>query len=505
MLLSELLRGIDCKTAHIPDIEIENITAKTELINNNTLFILYKGLKCDTDTRLNDIIDKKPAAIISDRAIKGNFKIPTILVDNARIAYSVAVYNFCKIDAEKLKFYAISGSNGKTTTATMLYTIFRKADIKCGFIGTGKILINDRTVTNEYYSMTTPDPELLYPIIKSMENEGCEKIVMEVSSHSLALFKVYPLNFECAIFTNLSPEHLDFHNTIDDYYAAKASLFKQSKTGIFNMDDYYSKRCFIESSDINKYSVGIENDADIMAKEINLSHLDGSDYIYREQNILFKVRLNIGGIYNVSNSLLAVKCALLSGVSIGSVKDALEEIKSIDGRLEKICDSPLVIIDYAHTDKALETVLKFIKENKKVGQRLISLFGCGGERDKEKRPRMAKISEIYADFTYITSDNSRKESTKAILSEIEKGFTKKSNYSLIENRADAIKEAILNSSPNDIILIIGKGHERYNIDSSGYHSFDERKIIKKAIEEKNSNNENKNRNTVNTFFNKQNT
>lgn len=502
MLLSEVLRGINCKTAHIPDIDIENITAKTELINSKTLFILYRGVKCDINNYLDNVIKKNPALIISDRAINGILKIPTLLVDNARIAYSVAMYNFCKINAENLKLYAISGSNGKTTTATMLYTIFRKADIKCGFIGTGKILINDCIVTNEYYSMTTPDPELLYPIIKSMENAGCEKIVMEVSSHSLALFKVYPLSFECSVFTNLSPEHLDFHNTVEEYYAAKASLFKQSKTGIFNMDDYYSKRCFLESSGINKYSVGIENDADAMAKEINLRHLYGSDYIYREANILFKVNLNIGGQYNVSNSLLAVKCALLSGVSINIVKDALEEIKSIDGRLEKICDSPLVIIDYAHTDKALETVLKFIKKSKKIGQRLISVFGCGGERDKEKRPRMAKISEKYADFTYITSDNSRGESTKEILSEIEKGFTEKTKYSIIENRIDAINKAILSSTSDDIILIIGKGHERYNIDSSGYHAFDERKIIKKAIEKKNSNNENKNRNTVNTFFNK---
>ena len=181
----------------------------------------------------------------------------------------------------------------------------------------------------------------------------------------------------------------------------------------------------------------------------------------------------------------------------------MEEIEGIEGRCEILSDKPMIIIDYAHTDKALETVLKFVKRNKNSEQKLFSLFGCGGERDKEKRPRMAKISEKYSDFTIITSDNSRNENPKEILKEIEQGFIKRDSYSIIENRADAIASAIINLDDNDVLMIIGKGHERYNIDLNGYHDFDEREIIKKALQErKNIKNENKNRNTANTFFDK---
>lgn len=504
MLLTEILSGISCVNSAFFDTDIENITAKAEEIGENTLFILYKGINFDNTCNINLVIDKKPAAILTDQKIDIKTDCQIIVVENARLAYSYAMYNFCKIKANITKIYAVTGSNGKTTTATMLYSIFRKANIKCGFISTGKILINDKLCSDSHYSMTTPDPQILYPIIKKMQNEGCEKIVMEVSSHALSLHKVAPLRFECALFTNLSSEHLDFHKTIEEYYKAKKSIFKQSKIGIFNTDDYYSKKAFEEcDGDLIKYSIAIKNDADAIGKEVVLYSLNKSSYIYRESQKIFKINLNLGGDYNISNSLLAIKCALISGVDTTTIKAAIEEITGIEGRCETVCEHPMIIIDYAHTDKALETVLKFVKANKKCGQKLFSLFGCGGERDKEKRPRMAKISEKYSDFTVITSDNSRNENPKEILKQIESGFIKNDSHLIIENRDDAIRNTILNLADTDILMIIGKGHERYNIDSDGYHTFDEREIIKKALKERKIiKNENKNRNTANTFFDK---
>lgn len=504
MLLTEILSGINCVQSKVRDTDIENITAKAEEIGEKTLFILYKGVKFDNTANIRHITDKKPTAILTDQKLSETEDVQIVLVENARLAYAYAIYNFYKIKSNTTKFYAVTGSNGKTTTATMLYRIFRKSNIKCGFIGTGKILINDNLYSDAYYSMTTPDPEILYPVIKKMQDAGCEKIVMEVSSHALALHKVAPLKYECSLFTNLSSEHLDFHKTIEEYYSAKKSIFKQSKIGIFNTDDYYSKRAFEECGNgLINYSVGIKNDADAMAKEISLYGINKSSYIYRESQKIFKINLNLGGEYNISNSLMAAKCALISGIDTHIIKTALEEIRGIEGRCEVVCDTPMIIIDYAHTDEALETVLKFIKTTKNSEQKLFSLFGCGGERDKEKRPRMARISEKYSDFTIITSDNSRNENPKEILKEIEAGFTKRESYSIIESRADAIENAILNLGDKDLLMIIGKGHERYNIDLNGYHDFDEREIIKKALQKrKNIQNENKNRNTANTFFDK---
>ncbi len=504
MLLTEILSGISSVHSKFSNIDIENITTKAEEIGEKTLFIFYKGVKFDNTANINLITDKKPTAILTDQNLSATADTQIILVENARLAYAYAMYNFCQIKANTTNLYAVTGSNGKTTTATMLYSIFRKANIKCGFIGTGKILINDNLCSGAYYSMTTPDPEILYPVIKKMQDEGCEKIVMEVSSHALALHKVAPLKFECAIFTNLSSEHLDFHKTIEEYYKTKKTIFKQSKIGIFNNDDYYSKKAFEEcESNLIKYSVAIKNDADAMAKEISLYSIKESAYIYRESQAIFKINLNLGGEFNISNSLLAIKCALVSGIDTSVIKSALEEISGIEGRFEVVSYTPMIIIDYAHTDMALETVLNFIKSNKNSEQKLFSLFGCGGERDRKKRPRMARISEKYSDFTFITSDNSRNENPEEILKEIEQGFIKSDSYSIIVNRADAIRFAILNLGDKDVLMIIGKGHERYNIDSKGYHDFYEREIINKALEErKNIQNENKNRNTANTFFDK---
>jgi len=485
MLLSKVLSGIELLEDKLPFMEIENVTANTALIGKKTLFFLLRGKSFDREKILADIILKKPAAIIADTKEKGISDLPIIYVKNVRKAYSHALWNINEIDADKLKFYAVTGTNGKTTTATMLYNIFSEAKIKCAFIGTGKIMIGKEIISEPYYSMTTPDPEILYPSIKRMEKEGCEKIVMEVSSHALALFKVSPILFECSMFTNLSEEHLDFHKNIDDYRECKLSLFKQSKCGIFNTDDSHIKKCIPDFYKyIDVYTVGIKNNADAIAKDINLKGFCGASYVYRESNTIFEIDLCYPGIYNISNSLLAAKCALLCGIDSKIIRSSFLKEKAIDGRFEIVFEKPTVIIDYAHTYIAFENILELVKKAKKQEQKIITVFGCGGERDKYKRPKMAKISENFSDFSIVTTDNSRGESPKKIISDITDGFVKKESYTVIENRAEAIGYAIKIANEEDVVLIIGKGHERYNIDSEGYHSFDEREIIKNALKEK---------------------
>ncbi len=486
MLLSELLYGIDLYSESIPNVDIKKVTAKINMIEKECLFILLKRI--NSSNVIKNIKEKAPSVIITDLEDNFEWKIPIVRVKNARLAYAHIMWNFSRIDLNKIDFFGITGTNGKTTTASILYNIFKFANVKCGFIGTGKILINGKSIAKKNYSMTTPDPEELYPIIKRMELEGCKSIVMEISSHSLALFKVAPIRFKCSVFTNLSPEHMDFHGSIDEYYKAKKSLFYQSRYSVFNLDDPYSDKARRECAEFTQaYGVGIKSDADAMAKDVSLFGLFGSSYIYREKNIIFKNTISLVGEFNISNSLLAIKCAIIAGVPIEIIQNSFKTLNGIDGRFELIHDSPMIIIDYAHTEKAMENLLVFVNTAKKQEQKVISVFGCGGDRDKEKRPKMARIAERLSDFVIVTSDNSRTESTKKIVNEIEIGFKDKSNYTVIENRADAINHAVKCANNSDIVLIIGKGHERYNIDSLGYHKFDERKIIMKALKERQKN------------------
>ena len=234
---------------------------------------------------------------------------------------------------------------------------------------------------------------------------------------------------------------------------------------------------------IETYSVAIKNCADAMAKDIWFNAFKSTSYIYREKKRIFKITLFSVGEHNISNSLLAIKCALIENISHDIIQESFFKEKTIDGRFEIVCKSPTVIIDYAHTCAAFENVIKFIKAMKNIEQNIITVFGCGGERDKSKRPKMARISEMYSDFSIITSDNSRSENLDDIISEIELGFSKNAKYTIIKNRKKAIEYSIRKARGNDIVLIIGKGHEKYTIDAEGYHRFDERDIISQTVKE----------------------
>ena len=484
MYITDILNGVEyeCNT-DISELDIENVTCDKNKIGASTLFVLIKGISFDTGAIIDYIIACQPRAIVCDKDRNIECDLPIIKVENARRTLSFLCSNFYKIDYTATSFIGVTGTNGKTTTATMIYEIMKHAGYTCGFIGTGKMEIMGRMLTNTVYSMTTPDPELLYNSISQMQNEGCSIIVMEVSSHALALGKVAPIPFSHSVFTNLSAEHLDFHKDMHEYYQAKLSLFKQSQNGIFNADDEYSARAMRECHDICSTScIGILWDADAMARDLILYDLSGSSYIYREQSLIFKVKLKVPGYYNVYNSMLALRCAISFGIRPCIAKEAINKIDGIDGRLEVIHDDVTVIIDYAHTEKAFENVLKTVNLTKRARQKIITVFGCGGDRDRNKRPKMAAVAEALSDMVIVTQDNSRTESESAIICDILEGFTRIEKRKVITSRKNAITNAIINSDAGDIVLVLGKGHERYNIDSHGYHDYDERKIIREALE-----------------------
>ena len=474
------------KTVYIdPSIDTEReleICCDTTFANENTL-LFYPRPVGKSAYKLPKL-DKKPYAIVTDwHTLEESEDIPIIKVKNARHALSYAYSNLYGIDYDKLKVIGVTGTNGKTSTSTMLERILIESGKGVGYIGTGSIRINGEVCTDGCYSMTTPNPSLLYLALSKMINEGCEYAIMEVSSHALSLCRSAPIKFTLGIFTNLSSDHMDFHKNKDDYFKAKLSLFDNCKIGVFNIDDEYSNKAY-NASECQKYSIGVINEADANITGLIKSDLSGSSFFYKEDGLIFKLELKLGGVYNVYNALCAAKSAIALGIKPRIVKNALNSIEKIDGRLEAVSTSPFVIIDYAHTANAFENLLKLLKSNKSFGQNLIVVFGCGGDRDKTKRSIMGAVSEKYADKIIITEDNSRTEKFEAIKDDILSGIKNTEKIHIIEQRQEAIRYAILSCNDNDIVAIVGKGHERYITDMQGTRAFDERSIIKDALEER---------------------
>ena len=455
--------------------EIHSLTTELGDVESSSLLIIPNSKRPPDFSKMTKI----PAAVLCDENCKLPSGISAIRADNPRAVMAYAYSRFFGIDYSKMKIIGITGTNGKTSTATFIKCILSDAGFKVGFIGTGKIEINGNLLSDNHYSMTTPDPSLLYKTLKRMENEECDAVVMEISSHALALEKVVPISFDYGVFTNLSPEHTDFHENMEEYFRAKCKLFSMCKTAVFNIDDDYARKAAAECK-VRKITVGAIWRGDIFASGIENFGFSGISYIYHGKNFIFRMKLSLAGIYNVYNSMLATAVTTDMGIKPCNVKTSIGNINSIEGRFEIIKDDITVIIDYAHTDTAFESVMKNLHESKSSEQILTVIFGCGGERDRAKRPRMAKVAEQYADRIIVTSDNSRGEEPMDIISDIIHGFEKKS-FEVTEVREEAIRQAILSSPRDGIVAVIGKGSEKYNIDKEGYHEFDEKKIIENAL------------------------
>lgn len=482
--IRELLSGAEVLSPAL-DSDIYEATAQpvpmcTEYGEKALMFISDKIGGNDTDIDLSHLMGKAPIAVV----VSGERKVtaspcPIIRVKNVRSALALAVSRSCDIDYSKIKFIGVTGTNGKTTTATLIYKILLGCGYKVGFIGTGKILSSKTLLSGDTYSMTTPDPTVLYPSIKRMEEDGCEFIIMEVSSHSIALGKIEPINFEYAIFTNLDNDHLDFHRNKEDYFLTKLKLFSKTETGLFNIDDEYGRRAS-ESAKCKRVTFGIIEKGDAYCTDVMLKSISETSFFYREENLIFKAESKLGGAFNVYNVMAALKCVIDLGVKPCIAKSMLAEIDGIDGRLEVFDGRIKAIIDYAHTPMAFYNCLKTIKTNVNSKQNLIVVFGCGGNRDKDKRPLFGRYAEKFADTIIITEDNSRCESFNSIANDIAAGIENK-KFVKIKDREKAIRYAFKTASAGDVIAVIGKGHERYKIIGDEYIPFDERQIIKDEI------------------------
>ncbi len=461
------------------------LTARADRITSSTLFFLTEGVSYDTERLLPYILAKNPLAIVINENMDSlKTKIPLLRVQSVRRAYAEAYFRFCGLDKAKLKYIAVTGTNGKTTTAMMLKEILTQSGHAVGWIGTGKILCKNESLCAPFYSMTTPDPEILYPALAKMEAEGCEFVVMEASSHALALEKLAPIRFALSIFTNLSAEHLDFHKTMERYYLAKAKLFFQSEVGIFNNDDPFARR-LAQEAPCRALCAGAVYPAEVALKSIEQNEFHGYSYMFKTDTLAFFVDLKLRGVYHIYNSMLAIYAAITLGIAPREAKTAIESIAAIPGRMQRIGNEDIaVFIDYAHTPEALQSALREARAIKRGDRALWIIFGCGGERDREKRPKMAEIAEKLADHVILTLDNCRGESPIQILRDTAAGFHGRKSARIISNREKAIRHAILSMNDGDILIIAGKGHETYNIDKQGYHPFDETKIALDALKER---------------------
>ena len=472
--------------------EIRSIVTDSKDAEENSLFVCIRGLHTDGHTYIADAIKRGCRCVLTESGCEYE-SYPDVLylrTENTRRTAAYLYHAWNGFPCRQLKMIGVTGTNGKTSVTHMIRAILEEAGHPCVLIGTVGCEFGNQKLDakskNALANMTTPDPEVLYRILAEAVNAGAEYAVMEVSSHALALGKVAPIEFTLSVFTNLTPEHLDFHQTMKDYAKAKAALFERSKRSILNCDSPYGAYMAVHTDGhVVRCSQAVR--ADCYADNVSLFDSETA-YTMHVGTQSIPIVCPIPGEFCVMNSMQAAIAAIELGVPVKTVQKALQEMECIQGRMERIDLGEVanftVLIDYAHTPDALETLLKTARRFQQKGQgRLVILFGCGGDRDRTKRPVMGAIAANLADLVILTSDNSRSEDPNEIIKEILSGMPQKSCVRVIVDRRDAIRYAIANARENDLILLAGKGHEEYEIGMDGKRPFCEKEIVKEAFQQ----------------------
>lgn len=474
MKLSALLKGVETHNA-FEDVEIERVTDKEKDNLNNALFICIDGDRFDGHGLAAKALENGAAAVVTER----DLKLPRqIVVDSTRKAYSLIAANFYGRPSERLRLIGITGTNGKTSTAYFIKNTLESMSVKCGLIGTVE---NDAGTGGKKSVLTTPEPMELQQLFREMVDAGCEYCVMEVSSQALSQDRVFGLHFAAAVLTNITPDHLDYHGSMENYINAKLSLFDNSDAAIVNIDDENNAsvldriKCPVITCSASRDS------ADYTAKNVECG-TEGVKYEFVGMDCISRMSLKVLGRFTVYNSLCAAAVCLKLGFDLYDISNAFKNIRPVKGRAE-IVEIPrdfTVVIDYAHTPDGLENILNCVREL--TNGRIITVFGCGGDRDKTKRGAMGEIAGRLSDIAIITSDNPRTENPILIINDILSGMGKsKAKLVVIENRREAIGFALKKARTGDLVLLAGKGHETYQIIGREKRPFDEREIIREFI------------------------
>lgn len=474
MTITRLFDNIADIPENLKGLEIENIISNSKLeCDEKTAFVCIKGAAFDGHSVAEDMLKKGCAVVVCERDLGLERQI---IVNDTRLCLSRLYANFYDNPQNKMKLIGVTGTNGKTTITTVIKRLFDKMGIKAGLIGTCQNEIGDTVIST---SRTTPEPNEFYALLAQMQSEGCEYVVMEVSSQGLAQKRIGAPTFTVAAFTNLTQDHLDVHGDFESYYQAKKLLFFMCEKAVINIDDSYSKRLMDEiSCKVDTFS--ITQKADVLASEISLMP-HGSEFKVSVLGKTYPASFKIAGDYNVSNCCAVIAVMNALGFDIENVIKNIAECSGVRGRCESIPTGRdfSVICDYAHTPDAIENILSSVKKYAKG--RVICLFGCGGNRDKTKRPLMARAAQKYSDFIIVTSDNPRNENPQDIINDILAGVEGE-GYITICDRREAICWAVKNAKRDDIIVMVGKGHEDYQeLEGGRKIHFDEREEVAKAL------------------------
>ena len=489
MKLDELIEYLDYKDLiNFKNIDITGISYNSKTTKKGDIFVCLVGEHTDGHEYAQMAIDAGAAALLVEHGIE-NIKIPQVVVSSTRHKIADIADRFYSSPSKGINLIGITGTNGKTTVTHLIQKIFEENNQRCALIGTLGYKLSS---TGEYRDAkhTTPQaPELQATLRMIKDVEKIDNVVMEVSSHALDQNRVGGCRFNGAVLTNLTQDHLDYHITMENYFKAKAILFENLKEGNFaviNADDSYAEKFLsVIPEGVKKYTYGVKNNADIMAKDINFS-LNGAEFtlVLNNQSTEYKVNLHMNGMFSVYNVLAAVTSALAMGIGINVALKALQNVHGVAGRFEVVVKKPLVIVDYAHTPDGLENVLKSAREITPKDGNLICLFGCGGDRDATKRPKMGAIAEHLADKIIITSDNPRSEDPQIIITDIIAGLKSVNTENVIvepdRGAAIALLKTIANN--NDVVVIAGKGHEDYQILKDKTIHFDDREEARKIFE-----------------------
>lgn len=474
MKLSDLLENVETVSA-VADVCIRSIAYDSRAVEPGDVFVCIKGFATDGHQYAQKAIENGAVAIVAQDSVEAD--VPVVYVKDSRMALAQMSKVYYGKPDEKMKIIGITGTNGKTTVTYLIKHILEHYGHKVGLIGTNQNMIGDQVLPTE---RTTPESKELYAMFADMAEAGCSHVVMEVSSHALYLHRVGGIQYEVGVFTNLTQDHLDFHGDMENYFLAKAMLFDVCNNSVVNTDDAYGKRLAKIAPALLDYSVDCVSA--LQASEIEIS-AKGVLYDVEHEEERTSVHVAIPGKFSVYNSLAALGCVMQLGISVDDAVRALLTARGVKGRAEVVpTDTPYtVLIDYAHTPDGLENILSTVNEFKQA--RLITVFGCGGDRDRTKRPLMGETAARLSDFVIVTSDNPRTEDPEAILDDIMPGVEKTDcPYVRIANRKEAIAYALSHAEADDVIVLAGKGHETYQILNTGKIHFDEREVVYELLQ-----------------------
>jgi UDP-N-acetylmuramoyl-L-alanyl-D-glutamate--2,6-diaminopimelate ligase len=479
MLLAETLKGITYNViTGETGIDIKGITYDSRQVEPGYLFVCISGFKTDGHLYIDQAIKNGATAILVEKVIDQIDAVTIIMTANNRKALARLASNFYDRPSHNMKVIGITGTNGKTTTTHLIKAILEEAGLKTGLMGTLYAQVDNKTID---FGHTTPEAPEVEKFMEICQENKAQYIVMEVSSHALDLYRVDCIDFNIAVFTNLTQDHLDYHNNMEKYLASKLKLFnmitpENKNFVIVNADDNYSGD-FIQDAKAKVYTYGLSDNSDIKATNVKID-LKGSQFTLSFKGLTTNIKVKLIGMFSIYNVLAAIAVGLGEGISLEIIKTALEKVNGVPGRFEQVDEGQdfTVVVDYAHTPDGLENILKTGRQL--TTNRIITVFGCGGDRDRGKRPLMGEVAARYSDFCVVTSDNPRSEDPETIINDIVPGLdrVKDSRYAIVIDRREAINHAVHLARPGDLLIIAGKGHETYQLVKDKVLDFDDKKV-----------------------------